>query len=268
MPLRSDLLRRLKEAGHRPRRRLGQNFLLDGNFLDAIVRESGVGPEDGVIEIGSGPGNLTERLARKAASVWAFEIDPVLVRVARERLADFANTVLIEGDGARFEEHVGTPRTRRLLVVSNLPYSEYRRLLWRLLSTSLPVESYTLMLQRDVYDRLTAAPATREYGPDSVLVQGACTIRMLRRAGPRLFHPVPRVESVLFRLERRRVVDGEGLERILRGMFSGRRKKFKTWLARNGIPVSAELGIAGERRVEELDAPLLFRLACGRLGAG
>ena len=248
-PSRSELAARLKERGLRPRRSLGQNFLVDPNFLDAIARDADVGPGDGIIEIGAGPGGLTDRLAASADRVWAFEIDPAILGLARELLSSRPNVTLVEADGADFERHVDPSAVTRLKVVANLPYGPWRRLLLRLLSTRLAVESYTLMLQRDVVDRLRAAPGTRAYGPMSAIVQATCDVRLLRRAGRGLFLPAPRIESAVVQL-RRTVAprDLEPVEARLEALFAGRRKKSKA---------------AGGRRIETLEAKELFALAEG-----
>ncbi len=237
----------LRERGIRPGKALGQSFLVDENFLAAIVRDAEIGPGDGVIEIGSGPGNLTERLAERAARVWAFEVDPALFELSFEILAGRENVRVFAADGARFEGTVDPGDCRSLKVVSNLPYRDWQRLLLALLSTRLPVVSYTLMLQADVYERLRAKPGTKEYGPMPVLVQGTCEIRRLRRAGRGLFLPPPRVDSVLFQLRRRADPgDARELAERLRRLFARRRGKSAA---------------AGGRRVEELGPQELLDLA-------
>ena len=243
---RTELTDALRARGIRLKRSLGQNFLVDGNFLQAIVRDADVGPGDGVIEIGTGAGSLTDRLAAAASRVWSFEIDPALHALASELLAGRSNVTLTLADGAEFErEVIDVPG--RLKVVANLPYEPWKRLLLRLLSTPLPIVSYTLMLQKDVVDRLRAAPGTREYGPMAVIVQATCEMKVLRRASPALFLPPPRVESAVFQLVRRvREPDLEGAERGLRGLFAGRRKKSTA---------------AGGRRVEQLGPEELLKMA-------
>jgi len=242
---RQALLPLLRERGIRPRRSLGQSFLLDENFLEAIVRDARVGPGDGVVEVGSGPGNLTDRLAARAGRVWAFEIDPALLALSRELLEDRPNVTWIQGDGAEFAAHV-PPGPLRLKVVSNLPYADWQRLLLRLLAAPRAVESYTIMLQEDVFERLRARPGTKGYGPLPVLAQGACDLRKLRKAGRELFWPEPRVDSVVFEV-RRKVPDLDfvAAEAALRKLFAHRRKKSAA---------------AGGRRVEEVAPDELLSL--------
>lgn len=244
----------LRERGIRPRRALGQNFLLDANFLEALARDSGAGPSDGVIEIGCGPGNLTERLADRAGRVWAFEADPRLAAVARELLAGRPNVVVVEADGAAFEAHVDPAACPRWRIVSNLPYSDWKRLLLAALSARRPVETYTIMLQEDVYERLRARPGTKKYGPLSALLQATCAMRWVRRAGKALFWPVPRVDSVVVELRRKEEgLDFAILEAQLRALFAQRRKKSPA---------------AGGRRVEALDPEELLALVREKPGDG
>ena len=242
---RSSLAEALRAAGIRPRRSLGQNFVVDANFLRALVRDAGVGPGDGAVEIGAGPGGLTEALAERARQVWAFEIDPAVRAVAARFLGDRPNVSLIGADGADFARHVEPRRGAALRVVSNLPYSDWKRLVLALLSAPLEIASYTLMLQRDVYDRLRAGPGTREYGPMPALVQGTCSIRFVRKAGRDLFRPAPRVESAVFELLRPVPVDAFAVEAGLRRLFAGRRKKSP---------------LAGGRRIEQLSPAELLEL--------
>jgi 16S rRNA (adenine1518-N6/adenine1519-N6)-dimethyltransferase len=244
---RTEVAEVLAARGIRLRRGLGQNFLVDPAFLEALARDSGAGKDEGVVEIGSGPGNLTDFLAARAGHVWAFEVDSAVNALSHELLARRANVTLLEADGADFERHVDAGRYPRWRVVSNLPYRDWHRLLLALLSTRLAVETFTFMLQEDVYERLRAGPGSRDYGPMPALLQGTCTIRKLRRAGRNLFLPVPRVDSVVFQLRREASgLDLASLERRLRALFAGRRKKS---------------AVAGGRRIESVPPRELVRLA-------
>jgi 16S rRNA (adenine1518-N6/adenine1519-N6)-dimethyltransferase len=178
----------LEARGIRLRRALGQNYLVDANFLEALARDSGAGPGDHVVEIGSGLGNLTERLAARAGRVTAFEVDPAVHALSRELLAGRPNVELRLEDGARFSERVGEGPLR---IVSNLPYGVWQDLVLAILEAPQRILSATLMVQADVYERLKAGPGTRSYGPMSVLVQGTCGLKRIRKAGRGLFLPVP-----------------------------------------------------------------------------
>jgi len=233
----------LRERGVTLKRSLGQNYLVDANFLAALARDAEAGPGDRIVEIGSGLGNLTEKLAARAEHVWAFEIDERVLAISRELLGGLPNLTLLQADGADFARHVDG----RVKIVSNLPYGDWQKILLAILAAPQEIASCTLMIQADVFDRLRAAPGTRDYGPMSALVQATSTLRKLRRAGKELFLPAPRVESTVFRLERPRPVpDAERVEARLRELFAQRRKKSAA---------------AGGRRVEELPPGELLALA-------
>jgi 16S rRNA (adenine1518-N6/adenine1519-N6)-dimethyltransferase len=246
----------LRERGITLKRSLGQNYLVDANFLGALVRDAEIGPGDEVVEIGSGLGNLTEALAARASRVIAFEIDETIHALSRELVGALPNVTLVRADGAEFASHVqGLPaeagaKAGRLKIVSNLPYGDWQKILLAILEAPQEIASCTLMIQSDVFDRLRAEPGTREYGPMSALIQATSTLRKLRRAGKGLFLPVPRVESTVFSLLRPEPVpDAVQIEARLRELFVQRRKK------------SAP---AGGRRVENLGPKELLSLARGR----
>lgn len=242
-----DIPALLREHGVHPKKFLGQNFLLDPNFLEAIVRDAGVDADDGVVEIGSGLGHLTDRLTERAGHVWAFEIDPEIYDLSVHLLGERENLTLTNLDGAEFADHIDPGIYKRLKIVSNLPYSDYQRILIRLLACKHPIEHYTLMLQKDVYEKLRAKSGTREYGPLAALLQGTCELTFLRKARPALFFPRPRVDSVLFRVVRGPALPPAEFPRVaaaLREMFAHRRKKFR-----------------GDQRVEEIPPGELVELA-------
>lgn len=240
---RSRVAALLRERGISLKRSLGQNYLVDANFLDALVRDAEIGPEDAVVEIGSGLGNLTERLAARASHVWAFEIDLAIHALSKELVGALPNVTLIRADGAEFARHV----QGRIKVVSNLPYGDWQKILLAILAAPQEIASCTLMIQADVFNRMRAAPGTKEYGPMPALIQATSTLRKLRRAGKELFLPVPRVESTVFRLTRPRPVgDAAQVEARLRELFAHRRKKSAA---------------AGGRRVEQLSPADLLALA-------
>lgn len=243
---RSSVAAYLREKGVSLKRSLGQNYLVDPNFLDALVRDAEIVPDDRVVEIGSGLGNLTERLASRAKHVWAFELDDTIHRLSQELLAQVRNVTLIHGDGAQFARDVPGP----VKIVSNLPYGDWENLLLAILAAPQPIVSCTLMIQADVYDRIRAEVGTKNYGPMPALIQATSTVKKLRRAGKELFFPVPKVESTVFRLERPEPVpDAREVAARLRDLFSQRRKKSAA---------------AGGRRVESLPPKELLGLARNR----
>ena len=215
-------------------RRLGQNFLADPNLLDAIVRESGVGPADVVLEVGGGEGALTERLAPAADSVHLIELDERL-RGSLEPLAErLGNVQVLWADAIKADLAALAPPPTR--VVANLPYSVATPLLLRTIYELPSVSAWLVMVQREIAERLRAEPGTREYGSPSVQVQLACDVEIERTVDPAVFTPRPRVGSALLRLRRRGPGAPPGLRELVREAFAHRRKS----LAR-----SLELGRPG-----------------------
>ena len=247
--------------------RLGQNFLSDPNLLDAIVRDAELAPDDVVLEIGVGEGVLTERLLAAARHVHAVEIDrglePALAALAARPELDLHWGDAMDADLAAFDP---TPTA----VVSNLPYAVATPVILRTIEKLPSVERWTVMVQREIADRLRAAPGSRTYGGPSVLVQLACEVRMLRTVDPAVFRPRPRVESAILAMRR----TGPGADAETRGLvraaFAHRRKS----LARSVEHVRpgtlgparaalAELGLPENARAEQLSPEEFRALARG-----
>jgi 16S rRNA (adenine1518-N6/adenine1519-N6)-dimethyltransferase len=259
----------LQARGLRLNKALGQCFLVDPAFLDAAVRGMGLSKRDEVIEFGTGAGHLTSRLCDLAVRVWSFEVDPPIHALAQELLGSRSNLRLICGDAAEFESSARPDPAHRLVLVSNLPYSYYERILVRVLATEMAVDEGWFMIQEDVFRRLKASPGTAGYGPMSALLQGVAQLKLVRRAGPGLFFPRPRVDSVFFHLRRkaespvaRRQIPA--VLRTLRALFSHRRKLLKASLrelenAHGPLPEAAWKH--AEKRVESLRPDALLDLA-------
>lgn len=205
----------------RRQRRLGQNFLADPNLLDAIVRESGVGPGDVALEFGAGGGALSERLAAHAGHLHAVELDR---RLESELggLAAEPNVSLHWGDAMKLDLEAFEPAPG--IVVSNLPYSIATPLILRTIEDLPGVDRWTVMIQLEVAERLRAASGNRDYGAPSVLVQLACKVELLRRVPPQVFTPRPKVESALLRLRRIGSAPSPAVRGLVRGAFAHRRK--------------------------------------------
>jgi 16S rRNA (adenine1518-N6/adenine1519-N6)-dimethyltransferase len=203
-------------------RRLGQNFLADSNLLDVIVREADLARSDIVLEVGGGGGALTERLAQEVARVHVIEIDQRL----REQLGPLAqeagNVSIVWGDAMKVVLRDLDPEPTKL--VANLPYSIATPLLLRTIAELPSIGLWVVMVQREIADRLTAEPGTKEYGSASVLVQLACAVAMLRPVDPAVFVPRPRVGSALLRLRRRALGASGDVAALVRLAFAHRRK--------------------------------------------
>jgi 16S rRNA (adenine1518-N6/adenine1519-N6)-dimethyltransferase len=250
--------------------RLGQNFLADTNLLNAIVRDAGLGPDDVVLEVGGGEGVLTAQLAPRVARVHVVELDERL-RPALEAIAgDCGNVDLHFGDAMRIDLSGLEPAPNRM--VANLPYSIATPLIVRTVRELPELESWTLMVQREIADRLRALPGSRAYGAPSAIVQLACDVRLLRGVDRAVFTPRPRVDSALIGLERKGPPPPAPVVELIRDGFSHRRKSLARSLehARPGaraavLAALAELGLPAGTRAEQLE-PAQFVALAERLG--
>jgi 16S rRNA (adenine1518-N6/adenine1519-N6)-dimethyltransferase len=242
--------------------RLGQNFLADPNLLDAIVRDAAVGPADVVLEVGAGEGVLTGRLAGAASHVHALELDRGLER-ALAPLAALPNVELHWGDALKLDLAALEPAPTAL--VANLPYSIATPLLLRTIEELPTLTRWTAMVQREIADRLRAAPGGRTYGSPSVLVQLACEVRLARTVDPAVFRPRPRVGSAILALRRTGPGADEATRELVRAAFAHRRKSLARSIehARPGSfdrtrAALHELGLPENARAEQL-SPGEFR---------
>jgi 16S rRNA (adenine1518-N6/adenine1519-N6)-dimethyltransferase len=237
--------------------RLGQNFLADPNLLDAIVRDAALAPADVVLEVGAGEGVLTERLARRAGRVHAIEIDRGLAG-ALEPVGSLPNVDLHWGDAMDID--LGALRPAPTAVVANLPYSVATPVLLRTIEELPSVASWTVMVQREIADRLRASPGSRTYGSPTVLAQLACEVSLVRTVDPAVFRPRPRVESAVLGLRRKRAAGADPATRdLVRAAFAHRRKSLARSLehVRPGALAAvrgalAELGLPEDARAEVL----------------
>ena len=198
--LRQPSLRRLVQFDVRPRRDLGQNFLVDSNILGVISRAGEVAGADVVLEIGGGLGVLSEHLAALARHVHVIEIDARLEPPLREALAPFTNATLHIADAMTLELAALEPAPTK--VIANLPYGIAAGAILRTVEELGSVTRWVAMVQREVGERLAAPSGSRAYGVPSVLCQLACEVRVLRAIARTVFVPVPNVDSVLVGLTR------------------------------------------------------------------
>ncbi len=218
--------------------RLGQNFLADTNLLDAILADAALEPDDVVLEVGGGEGVLTRRLCAVAERVHLIEIDERL----REHLDPLAaaepGLEISWGDAMAVDLTALAPPPTAM--VANLPYAIATPLILRTIAELPSLRRWTLMVQREIAERLRARPGGRTYGAPSVLVQLSCEVRMLRRVDPAVFVPRPRVESAVLALSRRGPAPAPRVAELIRDCFAHRRKA----LARS-------LELAARRREQE-----------------
>jgi 16S rRNA (adenine1518-N6/adenine1519-N6)-dimethyltransferase len=222
-------LRRLRRFGIRPNRELGQNFLVDSNLLGVIGRAADLGPDDVVLEIGGGLGVLSEYLAERAAHVHVVEVDPGLEPALRDALDPHPNATLHLLDVMDLDLAALHPAPAK--VVANLPYGVAAGAILRTIEELPGCRRWVAMVQREVGERLAAAPGTSAYGIPSVLAQLACQVRVLRPISRTVFFPVPNVDSVLVELERRAPAASPAVRALVQAAFAHRRKTLAGSLA-------------------------------------
>ncbi|WP_311316165.1 16S rRNA (adenine(1518)-N(6)/adenine(1519)-N(6))-dimethyltransferase RsmA [Domibacillus indicus] len=270
----------LARHGFSFKKSLGQNFLIDPNILQRITETAELTKETGVIEIGPGIGALTEHLARSAGKVVAFEIDQRLLPILDETLAPYDNVTVINEDvlkadvkGVVEREFAGFDR---LMVVANLPYYVTTPIIMKLLEDKIPVNGFVVMLQKEVGDRISARPSSKEYGSLSIAVQYYTEASIAFIVPKTVFMPPPNVDSAIIKLDVRSkpavsVEDEDFFFLVTRTSFAQRRKTILNNLV-NGLPggkekkeviteALEEAGIESSRRGETLSLAEFAALA-------
>jgi 16S rRNA (adenine1518-N6/adenine1519-N6)-dimethyltransferase len=265
-------LRRMREFGVRPKRDLGQNFLIDSNILGVIEREARLTPEDVVLEIGGGLGVLSEHLASRVAHVHVVELDRALEPALRDAVDAFHNVTLHFADAMRLDLRALRPGPTK--VVANLPYGIAAGAILRTIEELDDVQRWVGMVQKEVGERFAASAGSGTYGVPSVLAQLACEVQVLRAVSRSVFAPVPNVDSVLVGLRRTGPAAAPELRELVGAAFAHRRKALAGSLAlAPGAPkdvrdrareVLAELGHPPDVRAERL-SPQDFRLLHAKL---
>jgi 16S rRNA (adenine1518-N6/adenine1519-N6)-dimethyltransferase len=257
----------------RPRKRLGQSFLIDGNIARKIVRLAELDGARSVVEIGAGAGAVTQFLAREAARVVAVEIDTKLVAMLRETVGDEAE--IVEADMLRLDwDHVLGIGQRPWRVVANLPYSITGPALLRLLQAAEVFDRLVIMIQKEVADRLLAPPGDHARGLLTVLTEAYCDISAGGSVTPSCFYPRPRVMSKILVLKVRRPplvpeMLRDSFMSVVKAAFSARRKTVTNALSHDKwvqlpkeetVAVLSQCGIAPKQRAEDLSAEDFLRL--------
>lgn len=248
----------LKKYNFSFQKKFGQNFLIDTHVLDKIIRAADITKDDFVLEIGPGIGTMTQYLAEAAGKVTAVEIDKTLIPILEDTLQNYKNVTVINEDVLKLdigrlakEENAGRP----IKVVANLPYYITTPIIMGLYEKHVPMESITVMVQKEVADRMQVGPGTKDYGALSLAVQYYASPYIVANVPPNCFMPRPKVGSAVIRLTSHReppvdVKDEKLMFRIIRASFNQRRKTLA-----NGLKNYAELDIPNEvinESIEEL----------------
>ena len=250
--LRQASLRRLRDFEIRPNRELGQNFLIDDNILRVIGAAAELDSADVVLEVGGGLGVLSEFLAPRVAHLHVVEIDRSLEPPLRDALEPFENATLHLTDAVKADYAALEPRPTK--VVANLPYGVAATVLLKSVAELPQAELWVAMVQREVAERLAAAPGGKSYGATSVLAQLACDVRVLRKVPRTVFHPEPNVESALVVLRRRAEAPPGELVALVHAAFAHRRKALAGSLALTP-GASGDIRDAARIALEEIGHP-------------
>jgi len=250
----TSIRKELREVGLTPRKRWGQHFLVDRNILNKVIRAAGLEKGDAVLEIGPGLGEMTLALARQVKKVIAVEIDRKLVKILLEKTTGLSNIMVIEGDILKISfEQLYHQGNQQLKVVANLPYQISTPLLFRFIESRGLFSSLTLMLQREVAERMIASPGGKDYGPLSIFTQSVSDLSIQFYIKPSAFFPPPKVESAVIHMvwkERPLVrLEEEGwFKKVVKGCFSYRRKRLINALRHADLPLPEDL----EKRIEKI----------------
>ncbi len=248
---------------HKPRKRFGQHFLVDPGVIHAIVDAIRPTADDTIIEIGPGPGAITEPLARRAGSLHLVELDRDLAAALRGAFADNDKVQLHEADALKFDISTVGPRVR---VVGNLPYNISTPLLFHLLQQRERIIDMHFMLQKEVVDRMAAVPGSKTYGRLSVMLGCHLLVEPLFDVGPECFDPPPDVMSAVVRLiprpEAHDVADEAHLSRLVAAAFAQRRKTVRNSLSGFASPTQLEeVGIDPGVRAEQIGVDAFIALS-------
>ena len=242
----------LQKYQFRFQKKFGQNFLIDTHVLEKIMQAADITGEDFVLEIGPGIGTMTQYLCERAREVMAVEIDSNLIPILQETLGEYENVTLVNEDILKLdiarigEEHNGG---KPIKVVANLPYYITTPIIMGLFESHVPLESITVMVQKEVAERMQSGPGTKEYGALSLAVQFYAQAEIVANVPPNCFMPRPNVGSAVIRLTRHRekpvqIVDERFMFRVIRASFNQRRKTLQNGLSNDrGLPVTKEQAV-------------------------
>lgn len=255
----------IQKHGFAFQKKFGQNFLIDAHVLDKIIAAAGVTADDMVLEIGPGIGTMTQYLAERARQVTAVEIDTNLIPILKETLSDYDNVMVINEDILKVdikklaEEYNGG---KPIKVVANLPYYITTPIIMGLFESGVPIDNITVMVQKEVADRMQVGPGSKDYGALSLAVQYYAEPYIVANVPPNCFIPRPNVGSAVIRLTRHQtppveVKDRELMFKLIRASFNQRRKTLL-----NGLNNSPDLSFGKEQianAIEQLGVPAAVR---------
>jgi len=244
----SNTIEVLKKYNFSFQKKFGQNFLIDTHVLEKIIEESEITPEDCVLEIGPGIGTMTQYLAESAKKVVAVEIDKALIPILQDTLSEYDNVTVINDDILKVdidkickEYNDGKP----IKVVANLPYYITTPIIMGLFESHVPLKSITIMVQKEVADRMQEGPGSKEYGALSLAVQYYAKPQIVANVPPNCFMPRPNVGSAVIKLTRYeeppvQVNDEKYMFSLIRASFNQRRKTLSNGLANGGLGLTRE----------------------------
>lgn len=267
-----------RRHGLKPKNKLGQNFLIDLNLVDFVVKSGEIDKKDLVLEVGTGTGSLTSRIAQQAGAVLTVEIDSSFHQLAKETSGEPQHVVFYEGDVLRNKNTIHADvlsaidsleariKTTKRKLIANLPYAVATPVISNLLLGDREWERMVVMVQWEIAEKMIAQPGTKEYGALAVLVQSLCDVEILRKLPPTVFWPQPKVDSGIVRIwpkaeKRAQVPDVHRFRVFLRDLYAHRRKNLRGNLV--SIPATrgdkaavdallARLGYTGQERAETL----------------
>lgn len=237
----------IEKYGFRFSKSLGQNFLIDGNVVRNIVKGANITKEDHVLEIGPGIGTLTEELALNAKKVVSVELDNSLLPVLEETLSDYENVEIVHGDilevdiNKLIDEKLGGGPVK---VVANLPYYVTTPIIGKLLEENLNMDSITVMIQKEVADRMVAKHGTKTYGALSVFVNFYTDPEIILKVPKTVFMPQPKIDSAVIKLKIKEElpnIDREQFFKVVKAGFSKRRKTILNSLSSYGFDIDKEI---------------------------
>ncbi len=283
---RTYLMKKFEAIGIHPRAKLGQNFLIDLNLLRLLYESANLEKNDVVLEVGTGTGSLTAELSDRAGTVITVELDSVLHELAKQELFGrtnirFLQTDILKNKNRLSEEVLSTVREElarvpggRFKLVANLPYNIATPLMSNLLLTDIPPHSMVVTIQKELADRITAKPGTKDWGALSLWMQSQCKTELVRVMPPTVFWPRPKVNSAFLRIiydekRKNKIPDLDFFHEFTRAMFFHRRKFLRSELCsafKRTIPketidqIMLDMEFDEKTRAETLDLKTMLRL--------